>query len=359
MNIILGLLTPLVVIALITLLHYILPGRWVTGYVKNDQTGETLRYRLNGLLLLIVSVGLWYLLGYLDIVDFTWLYIHRWWSLAGAIIIGLTYSLVMTLSYPSVTDSFLKDYYLGRDPNPQIQGGRIDHKMWLYIIGAVLLVLHVLSFVTQHIIMYGSSINPGILLSAALLIWFVVDYCVFEHVHLYTYDIFAERVGFKLGWGCLAFYPYFYSISLWSTVDRPSPDMSIVQLVVPTVIFFAGWVMARGANMQKFYFKTRPEKSFLGIQPKVISDGNKTILASGFWGVSRHINYLGEICMALGIAAAVGHYDLIWPWLYPLYYVALLIPRQLDDDKRCLLKYGKLWEDYQKAVRYRIIPGIY
>jgi len=359
MNTIIGLLTPLVVIVAITLLHYVLPGRWVTGYVKNEHTGEPLRYHLNGLLVLITSVIIWYALGYFELVDFTWLYQHRWWSLIGAIIIGLVYSLVMYLSHPGVTSSFLKDFFLGRSKNPQIHGGRIDHKMWLYLIGAVLLVLHVVSFVTQHIIMYGSSFNPGIFLCAGLLIWFVVDYLVFEHVHLYTYDIFAERVGFKLGWGCLSFYPYFYAIAIWSTVDHPNPDMTSWQLILSAVVFFAGWVMARGANMQKFFFKTRPDKSFLGIHPKVLSDGKKTILASGFWGVSRHINYLGEICMGLGIASAVGHYDLLWPWLYPLYYVLLLVPRQLDDDKRCLQKYGSLWEEYQEKVRFKIIPGIY
>jgi len=117
--------------------------------------------------------------------------------------------------------------------------------------------------------------------------------------------------------------------------------------------------MARGANMQKFYFKTEPERSFLGIQPKVLTDGQNKILVNGFWGVSRHINYLGEILMGVGIASSVGHYDLIWPWLYPVYYILLLVPRQIDDDKRCSEKYGALWDDYVKKVKFRIIPGVY
>jgi Ergosterol biosynthesis ERG4/ERG24 family len=56
---------------------------------------------------------------------------------------------------------------------------------------------------------------------------------------------------------------------------------------------------------------------------------------------------------------STGHALLIWPWLYPFYYVVLLFPRQIDDDKRCALKYGTLWNDYLKRVPYRIIPGIY
>ena len=72
------------------------------------------------------------------------------------------------------------------------------------------------------------------------------------------------------------------------------------------------------------------------------------LLVNGFWGISRHINYLGEILMASGIILCTGYPALIWPWLYPLYYVLLLIHRQRDDDKRCALKYGELWKTYVK-----------
>jgi protein-S-isoprenylcysteine O-methyltransferase Ste14 len=111
--------------------------------------------------------------------------------------------------------------------------------------------------------------------------------------------------------------------------------------------------------MQKYIFKTRPERSFLWIKPETISDGDKTLLVNGFWGMSRHINYLGEILMAMGIALSVGYPGLLWVWLYPLYYIALLIPRQISDDKRCNSKYGDLWKLYTKKVKYRIIPYLY
>ena len=111
--------------------------------------------------------------------------------------------------------------------------------------------------------------------------------------------------------------------------------------------------------MQKYYFKTQPEKPFLGIKPQVISEGNKTLLVNGFWGVSRHINYLGEILMGVAIALSTGYPVIYWAWLYPIYYIALLVPRQIDDDKRCSLKYGNLWKEYSTKVKYRIIPCIY
>ncbi len=112
-----------------------------------------------------------------------------------------------------------------------------------------------------------------------------------------------------------------------------------------------GWTLARGANMQKYFFKTDSQKSFLGIKAETVSDGNKTLLVSGFWGLSRHINYLGEITMGTAIALSVGYPEVLWVWLYPLYYVALLLPRQIDDDKRCASKYGALWQVYIKKVK--------
>ena len=63
--------------------------------------------------------------------------------------------------------------------------------------------------------------------------------------------------------------------------------------------------------------------------------------------------------MATGLTLCLGYPGAFAPWLYPLYYVALLLPRQHDDDRRCAEKYGALWDAYCKRVPCRIIPGIY
>jgi protein-S-isoprenylcysteine O-methyltransferase Ste14 len=288
-----------------------------------------------------------------------WLYMYRWQGLAGAITFGIIFSFAIVLPYPAVKKSFLVDFYLGRLENPQLWGGRIDAKMWLYLIGAVMLQLNALSFCAHHRMLYGAESSHGIYLSTALLTFFLIDYMTFEEVHLYTYDLFAERVGFKLGWGCIAFYPYFYAVALWSTVDLPDAHTPTLLLVFYALIFFSGWSLSRGANLQKYFFKRDPNRIFLGIKPEAVTDGRRTLLVNGFWGLSRHINYLGEILMATGIILCVGHPILFWPWLYPIYYVVLLFPRQIDDDKRCAQKYGPLWSVYTKRVPYKIIPFIY
>ena len=354
-----ALLSPLIVYLIIFLLNIALPGRWVTGYVTKVNSTERLRYHLNGLQVMFLLILILILLCYNRIIGWDWFYNFRWYALTGAVIIGLIFSFVMVVPYPSVRKSFSADYYFGRAENIQVWKGRIDVKMWLYLAGASMLSVNVLSFAAHHYLLYGVHASAGIILSASLLMFFLVDYLTFEEIHLYTYDLFAERVGFKLGWGCIAFYPWFYSIPLWATVSLPVNDTPAFGLIIYCLIFFFGWGLSRGANLQKYYFKKDPTRTFLGMKPETISDGNKTLLVNGFWGISRHINYLGEIIMASGIVLCTGHPLLIWPWLYPAYYIALLFPRQVDDNKRCAAKYGPLWDEYVKKVPYKIIPFIY
>jgi protein-S-isoprenylcysteine O-methyltransferase Ste14 len=125
------------------------------------------------------------------------------------------------------------------------------------------------------------------------------------------------------------------------------------------ILFLCGWVLTRGANMQKYFFKTSPDRKFLWIIPEVLGDGNLSLLSNGFWGKSRHINYLGEIIQAIAVALAVGYFGIWMVWLYPAYYIGLMLTRQIDDDKVCKAKYGELWDRYIKKAKYKIIPFIY
>jgi len=354
-----GFLSPVIVYLFIFALNALLPGRWVIGYVSGKNPDEKLKYRLNGLTVLVTVVILWVILCYSGVIAWDWLYIYRWYALAGAVISGLIFSILMVVTQAPVSKLFIIDFFLGRAENPQMWGGRIDAKMWLYLVGAVMLELNILSFAAHHYILYGSLASPGIYLSTALLTWFIIDYLTFEEVHLYTYDFFAERVGFKLGWGCIAFYPFFYSVPIWTTVELPPVHNPAWLMVTYVILFAASWILSRGANLQKYHFKKDPLRPFMGIKPRVISDGERSLLVNGFWGLSRHVNYLGEIGMATAIVLSVGHPLLPWPWLYPAYYILLLFTREYADNKRCSLKYGPLWDQYKRSVPYRIIPYIY
>lgn len=353
-----GFLAPAGVYLVITLLHLIVPARKVAGYVTDPVTRQPLTYRLNGLAVFAITIALWALACSRDWLAWDFFWTTRWEGLASACVLGLVFTLGVVLSAPRTGKSLLADLFLGRSENPQWLGRRIDAKMWLYLVGATMLGLNLASFAMHHALAFGPS--PGVTLYAGMFAFFLCEYLFFERVHLYTYDFVAERVGFKLGWGCLVFYPYFYGIGLWAVADLPDPHTSTAMLSAAAILFFCGWTLARGANMQKYLFKRDPNAKFLGlIAPVALADGERRLLVSGFWGVARHVNYLGELLMASGLTLALGYPDHILPWLYPLYYVALLITRQIDDDRRCAEKYGALWTAYVARVPYRIVPGVF
>ena len=343
---------------LIFVLHVIVPGRWVAGYARDEVSGDRLVYRLNGPRVLAIVVGLYFAGGALGLFSWDYLYVHRWECMASACALGLVFTAAVVGGAPR-RRGLAADLYLGRRADPQLLGGYVDAKMFLYLVGAAALQLNLLSYAAHHVMAYPGDPSPGVLVHVGLFSFFLWEYLFFEEVHLYTYDFVAERVGFKLGWGCLVFYPFFYAVGLGSTAALPNPGGAGL-LPVWAGLFFAGWALARGANLQKFRFKTAPGRVAFGVlRPEAIEAGGRRVLVSGFWGLSRHINYLGEIVMATALTLCLGYPGEWAPWLYPLYYLVLLVPRQIDDDRRCAAKYGALWEEYRRRVRWRIVPGLY
>lgn len=102
-------------------------------------------------------------------------------------------------------------------------------------------------------------------------------------------------------------------------------------------------------------------------KPKLINasyideDGVKhrsLLLASGCWGLARHINYLFELMSAFCWCFATGNNGLM-AYAYFLFLVVLLVHRNLRDEDKCRKKYGKFWDTYCEQVKYNIIPYIY
>jgi 7-dehydrocholesterol reductase len=82
------------------------------------------------------------------------------------------------------------------------------------------------------------------------------------------------------------------------------------------------------------------------------------LLASGFWGISRHFHYLPEIGAAFLWTVPALFGDAL-PYFYVSFLTVLLVHRSARDDRRCAAKYGAAWDEYRRRVPYRIVPGIF
>jgi len=67
------------------------------------------------------------------------------------------------------------------------------------------------------------------------------------------------------------FYPFFYGIGAFPLV-RAATDISPAEAAAAYGLFFVGWALTRGANLQKFYKRKNPESThcFLGLVRQVL-----------------------------------------------------------------------------------------
>uniref|UniRef100_A0A803MQN2 Delta(14)-sterol reductase n=1 Tax=Chenopodium quinoa TaxID=63459 RepID=A0A803MQN2_CHEQI len=169
-----------------------------------------------------------------------------------------------------------------------------------------------------------------------------------------NWDIIAERLGFMLVFGDLLWIPFTFSIQGWWLL-RNKVDLTTAAVVANCIVFLMGYRIFRGANRQKHVFKKNPKAPIWGRPPKVI--GGK-LLASGYWGIARHCNYLGDLLLALSFSLPCGISSPI-PYFYPTYLLILLIWRERRDEARCAEKYKDIWAEYCKIVPWRILPYVY
>jgi delta14-sterol reductase len=363
------------------------PSRQVDGYARGSD-GQPLQYRLNGLqVALLCALAFGVAAAQLPSLG-TFFARHFLECAAAACAYGLALTAFLFARGPFEARAVcapkiaahkkrlsptqlqglsekLRDVFFGLEMNPRPPWlPWFDVKMWLYLAGAVMLQLNVLSLFLHHLALraeQGLGAAPGAVVVTVALQWFVLEYLFFEEVHLFTYDLVDENVGFKLAWGCLCFYAFVYAIPVLPFVGANGAGggaaaESVAVAVAAALIFLVGYAFTRGANLQKFVFKRWPSyPRALGLLPQRTIGGR--VLASGFWGLARHCNYFGEILMAAALALPSLPAPL--PWLYPLYYVLLLGARERDDDERCAAKYGAEWKRYRELVPWRIVPWLY
>jgi len=187
---------------------------------------------------------------------------------------------------------------------------------------------------------------------------YVVDYFWHERTILSAWDVKNEPMGWMLTWGSCAMVPLVYAAPAPYLVAVPV-SLPPAGLLVVAALGFGGLVLFRQANNQKHRFRLEPDAPIWGRAARWVETPTGTrLLCSGWWGLARHCNYLGDWLMAVAWASATGFGSGL-PWIYPVFFAGLLVHRERRDHAHCQRKYGAAWSEYCERVRWRIVPFVY
>lgn len=293
------------------------------------------------------------------------------------------------------------DWFIGRELNPRVSFpflGTIDIKAFCELRPGMLgWALLDLAFMAHQYSMYG-KISDSIVLIVAFQMLYVLDALKMEPAILTTMDITTDGFGFMLAFGDLVWVPFIYSLQARYLAVYPV-QLGPLGIAGVLSVQALGYYIFRSANNEKNRFRTNPDDPRVNHLSFMTTKSGSKLLTSGWWGLARHPNYLGDwimawsYCLPTGFAGYVirqgspwdhtgkhpydGHtfagtaagtqvvqaeargWGMFFTYFYLLYFTVLLIHREMRDEEKCARKYGRDWDEYKKRVRWRILPYVY
>jgi len=213
----------------------------------------------------------------------------------------------------------------------------------------------------------GTGVSNAMLLVNAFELWYVADALLNEGAILTTMDVTTDGLGFMLSFGDLAWVPFTFATQARFLAESAGPPdgaqaLSGAAALGVLAVQLGGYAIFRGANGQKNAFRRDPSAPAVARLRSMPTARGTRLLVSGWWGLARHVNYLGDWIMGLawclptgipGLRAAV-------PYFYAAYFALLLAHRERRDDAACAAKYGAAdWGRYCALVPWRIVPWVY
>ncbi len=336
------------------------PGPIVKG--RPAFNGEQAEYRINGLFAFAVTIAGLLAALYFDLVSAKWL-LAQWGPL---LTVSTLFSLVASAlcqvagrrrgSAERNTGNLIYDYFVGAILNPRL--GRHDLKFFfesrfgMGVWGAFAVLLPAAQLEVQ------GSLSASMLLVSICQLIYIIDFFVFESNLLSMIDIIEENFGYMLWYGFVVWMPFNFTLQQ-QYILKTNPQISTFAWVAIFLLNIGGYYMFRSSNLQKLRFRQDPSQPIWGKVPQSIDTKRGTkLLVSGWWGLARKTNYLGDVLMAFAWCLACGFGSIV-PYFYVLYFVPLLINRERRDNAMCSRKYGDDWTHYCKRVPYRFIPFVY
>jgi delta14-sterol reductase len=277
----------------------------------------------------------------------------------------------VVLSVVGNSGNTLYDFVLGHELNPRLQltpSFELDLKYFNElrpgITGwAMINLAYALRFLQDRQGEQGSLLAalPALPLEFLLLLtfqlWYAYDALACEASILSTVDIVTDGFGWMLSFGDLVWVPFVFSLQARYLAFHPL-HMSPLHVAAVAAVAVTGSYIFRSSNSQKDTFRRNPEDPAVRHLQYISTKRGTRLLADGWWGVARHVNYLGDWLLGLSWCLTTGANSL-FTYVYVIYFAVLLIHRERRDDAECLAKYGDDWREYRRRVPFRIIPYVY
>ncbi|XP_041353367.1 delta(14)-sterol reductase TM7SF2-like [Gigantopelta aegis] len=341
---------------------FMLPiGHYYCG--KPLRSGDRLPYRCNGFHALLISMAAFALAVRFD-VPLTIVYDKYYQILTTAFLFSVFLSIVLyirsryvdnaSLSPAGNTGNVIYDFFVGHELNPRINN--FDLKFFFEmrpgLIGWVMI-----NFIFVLKAYQDTGTYPvSLLLVTMFQTIYVADAFFFESSVLTTMDIMCDGFGYMLAFGDLVWVPFLYCLQTRYLLDHPT-ELTWYTMCGIAALNYIGYYIFRSSNTEKNLFQKNPYDPRLSHYETIPTASGKKLLVSGWWGMVRKPNYLGDLCMALAWSLPCGLNALTY--FYPVYFLILLVHRERRDSKESQKKYGSSWDRYCQRVKYRIFPCFY
>ncbi|XP_059156237.1 uncharacterized protein LOC131941202 isoform X3 [Physella acuta] len=351
----------------------ILPGKNVTGPVTPK--GNVPVYKDNGFSFFVITMALFWILTVI---------LHPFgispsilYDRFDEVIVALNAFSIIFCAFlyvkgkiaPSSTDSgssgnVIFDYYWGMELYPRVFG--FDIKVFTNCrFGMMVWVLLVCVHAVKSYELYGFV--DSMFVSAFLQVLYLTKFFWWESGYLRTIDIMLDRAGFYICWGCLVYVPGLYASVTFYLVSHPihlGPTVTAVFLFCGALSIYINYAAdsqkqeVRGANGDCLIWGRKPDIIRAKYQLENGDVKESILLASGWWGLSRHFHYIPEIMLAF-FWSVPALFDNVLPYSYVIWLVILLTHRSYRDDTKCGKKYGSFWNQYCKKVPHKIVPYLF
>lgn len=325
--------------------------------------GHRLTYRLNGFFALLVNV-VGFVLAIIcgSTVSLVVDYSIELVTISVIVQIGISVILYMAgkpkQSYNINTacnrGSALQDWLLGQYRNPRISF--IDLKFVLFRSATIGSVLYNFAVLAKSYDETENYHNYTLLLAVGMQLMYVADTLWFESNLLSLKEIYHD------GCGCITLVatmsiPFGYSLAT-RYIASTNKDLPWYCLMFIAMVFLIGYWIYRGSNNEKTMYRQNPNDVKFKDYETISTSTGRNLLVSGWWGMSRHPNYFGDIILNLAMCLPAGFSHFL-PYFYSVSLTFMLIDRERNDYEDCKKKYVDDWDHYCHRVKYRIVPYVY